>query len=112
MITIYGLVNFITGETYVGCTAGKLNKRMREHRCLLNANKHAAKRLQTAWNDLGPSGFRLNVLESLPKDSSVITKRERELFWMKTLKSEGKLYNDNETSFSPPNSNTVPASYS
>lgn len=102
MVTIYGLVNIVTGCTYVGCTAGKLGKRMREHRCLLKAGKHAAKRLQKDWNELGESGFRLNVLECLGVEASVIQKREKELFWMKKMKQEGKLYNDNETSFSPP----------
>jgi hypothetical protein len=103
MVTIYGLVNIATNDTYVGCTAGKLGKRMREHRCLLNAGKHAAKRLQSDWNELGPSGFRLNVLEALPSDVSVVLKRERELHWMRHYLEQGRLYNDNRTSFQPPN---------
>lgn len=101
MVTIYALENITTGEAYIGCTAGKLGKRMREHRCLLNAGKHAAKRLQAAWNAKGPEGFRLFPLETMASDSGVINKRERELSWMKAYQSKGLLYNDNTTSFQP-----------
>lgn len=102
MVTIYGLINIFTEEAYIGCTAGKLGKRMREHRCLLNGGKHAAKRLQKAWTELGPSAFRLEALEALPADVGVIQKRERELAWMRDYGDRGLLYNDNLTSFSPP----------
>lgn len=101
MVTIYALENIASGEAYIGCTAGKLGKRMREHRCLLNSGKHAAKRLQLAWNDLGPSGFRLFSLETISPDAGVVHKRERELSWMKAYQSKGLLYNDNITSFQP-----------
>lgn len=102
MITIYGLVNIETNETYIGCTAGKLSKRMREHRCLLRHGKHSSQKLQSDWNKHGESHFRLNVLDTLKKDSSVIEKRELELKWMKKYASESLLYNDNMCSFRPP----------
>ncbi len=102
MVTIYGLVNSASQDIYVGCTAGRLNKRMREHRCLLKAGRHAAIRLQQDWNRLTEDSFNLVVLEQLPDDANVVFKRERELAWMKCYSEKGKLYNDNLTSFSPP----------
>ncbi len=102
MVTVYGLVCIATGHAYVGCTAGKVGKRMREHRCLLNQGKHAAIRLQQDWDRLKEVGFRMDVLETLPDECHVIEKRERELFWMRHFLAQGLLYNDNLTSFSPP----------
>jgi group I intron endonuclease len=102
MVTIYGLVNVVTGSVYVGCTAGKLSKRMREHRCLLNGQRHTAKQMQRDWQQYGQSGFRMIVLEALDNDVGVIEKRERELHWMKKMKEQGKLYNEFEISFGPP----------
>lgn len=102
MVTIYGLFCIHTGEVYVGCTAGKLGKRMREHRCLLNNNRHSAKKMQSLWNIHGPSGFRLNPIESLNKDASVIDKRKRELYWMEYYDAQGLLLNHCKASFEPP----------
>lgn len=102
MVTIYVLRCVHTNEVYVGCTAGKLGKRMREHRCLLNQKKHASIRLQKLWDEHGPSAFRMECIQSLEKDCPVIEKREAELDWMKHYQSSGLLLNDNLTSFSPP----------
>lgn len=101
MVTVYALKCEETGEVYVGCTAGKLGKRMREHRCLLRAGKHTAVRLQRLWDRLGPSGFRMEVLEALPKDAGTVQKRERELHWMHTLLSQGRLLNEHLISYRP-----------
>jgi hypothetical protein len=101
MVTVYALRFERTGEAYVGCTAGKLGKRMREHRCLLNAGKHKAARLQYLWTTHGPSGFRMVVLEALPNDADVMLKRERELHWMRHMKNQGKLLNEHVVSYRP-----------
>jgi hypothetical protein len=101
MVTIYALRCLATGEAYVGCTAGKLGKRMREHRCLLNGRKHKARRLQARWDEYGSTGFTLESLESLPTESGVIVKRERELFWMRSYSERGMLLNEHEVSFRP-----------
>ena len=101
MVTVYGLEDASTGAAYVGCTAGKIGKRMREHRCLLKAGKHSSKRLQEAWNDHAGQ-FQMKVLETMPAEVSVIEKRERELSWMKHYRAQGLLLNDNELSFRPP----------
>jgi hypothetical protein len=100
MVTIYGLEDASTGAAYVGCTAGKPGKRMREHRSLLKAGKHTSRRLQNAWNDHAGL-FQMKVLETMPDTVSVIEKRERELSWMRNYSSQGLLLNENEVSFQP-----------
>ncbi len=101
MAVIYGLVNVASRMTYVGCTAGKLAKRFREHRCLLNNNKHAEPILQRDWATYGSNAFSMEVLEELPKNVVVSQKREAELRWMAKLEEEGLLYNSNKLSFMP-----------
>lgn len=99
MVTIYALECGATGMGYVGCTAGKTGKRMREHRCLLNQKKHSAERMQRDWDRYGSNAFYLKTLETLPPDSPVAVKREAELRWMVTYKADGRLYNTTMTSF-------------
>jgi hypothetical protein len=102
MVTIYKLYCIDTQQAYIGCTKGKLGKRMREHRCLLNGNKHTAKTMQELWNLLGSSAFRLESIETLPKDATTIDKRKREIFWMEHFEKQGLLLNDSKISFQPP----------
>jgi group I intron endonuclease len=99
MIKIYGIRNLITGNVYVGCTAAKLNKRMREHKCTLNANKHSSKMFQAEWLEYGQDKFEMMVFEELKDDSSVVDKRVAELYWMQ--KNQGNLYNAYQNSFAP-----------
>lgn len=99
MITIYGL--HTPNGVYIGCTAGKLNKRMREHRCLLNSGAHKVRLLQEAWDE-NPLSFEMVAIETLPEFSTVVEKRECELKWMKFYDSMGLLLNDHKISFSPP----------
>jgi len=44
----------------------------------------------------------METIQTLPKDCSVIEKREAELGWMKNYQAKGLLLNDNLTSFAPP----------
>jgi hypothetical protein len=99
MPMIYALVNKSSGFAYVGCTKGKLTKRMREHRCLLNQGKHLATLLQADWKQQGEAGFEAIVLEKLPDDATVVVKRVRELYWMQRY--EDRLYNAHQVSFAP-----------
>lgn len=101
MAVIYGLVNVASRMTYVGCTAGKLTKRFREHRCLLNNNKHSEPILQKDWSNYGSNAFVMEVLEELPQNAVVSEKREAELKWMAKLETEGLLYNTRKNSFQP-----------
>lgn len=99
MIKIYAIRNKENGMVYVGCTAANINKRMREHRCLLNQRRHAAPGLQADWNQVGEAGFEIVILEQLPPESSVVEKRVAELYWMQHFNHA--LYNLNQTSFAP-----------
>jgi hypothetical protein len=113
MAVIYGLVHITSGKTYVGCTGGRktakrkynktseslLAKRFREHRCLLNANKHSEPQLQKDWLTDGEKAFKMEVLERLQEYPSASEKREAELRWMKKFEADGKLYNTYKESF-------------
>ncbi len=100
MVTIYALTCSADGSAYIGCTAAKLSKRMREHRCLLRANRHAEQGLQSAWNAHGEQAFSMIALELLA-DDSVQSKRDAELRWMRHYEAAGRLYNRNRASFAP-----------
>ncbi len=99
MAVVYAIRNRLNGFVYVGCTAGKLAKRMREHRCLLNSWKHTATKLQTDWHKHGEAEFEIVALETLPQDATVVTKRVRELYWMQFYSTS--LYNAFQNSFAP-----------
>lgn len=98
---IYALRCSATNRHYVGCTAGKLQKRFREHRCLLRAGSHACKPLQSDWMTHGEQAFSLLPLEPFEADT-VGRKREKELKWMRYFAERGQLFNENLTSFQPP----------
>ena len=100
MDKIYELRCLINNYVYVGCTAGSLNKRMREHRCLLRANSHKCTKLQYDWKLYGEKAFTINILEELP-DATLIVKREAELRWMKVFERSNTLYNLYLVSFRP-----------
>lgn len=96
---IYAIVNKVSGFAYIGCTKANLNKRMREHRCLLNQGKHLAIQMQTDWNEHGEQAFMALEVERLANDASVVEKRVRELYWMQQY--QDRLYNAHQTSFAP-----------
>lgn len=98
---IYALRCGQTNKHYVGCTAGKLQKRFREHRCLLRAGKHLCQSLQTDWTQYGEGEFTVIPLE--PFDAATAAdKREKEMKWMRYFEERGQLYNENLVSFQPP----------
>ena len=101
MVAIYALRCKANGFAYVGCTKGKIGKRMREHRCLLNAGAHKASLLQVDWLTFGPEAFEIVVLQALPEGATIEHKRRAELDWMASFKAAGKLYNAHLVSFSP-----------
>ncbi len=100
MATIYALTCAVDGKAYVGCTRGKMSKRMREHRCLLRANKHAEPELQAAWNTHGESAFSMIAVRVIA-DESVDARRQAELQVMQQYDDKGLLYNRNRACFSP-----------
>lgn len=101
MPMIYAIRNTINGFAYVGCTAGSLAKRMREHRCLLNQGKHTATMMLDDWKEHGQKCFEIVVLEELAPDASVVDKRVRELYWMQVYGTQDKIYNAFQNSFAP-----------
>lgn len=101
MAQIYAIKCLVNGYAYVGCTKGKPQKRMREHRCLLRSNSHKCTKLQSEWNEYGEKQFIIEILESLSKDASLDQKREGELKWMKMFEKQSKLYNLYLVSYRP-----------
>lgn len=98
MVQIYAFENIVSGLAYIGCTKGKLNKRAREHRCLLRAGRHTDRKLQQAWDACCGEGFEIRSLEEVSSEFRV----EAELRWMKAYKAAGSLLNQHEISFRPP----------
>ncbi len=99
MPAIYAIRHKASGFVYIGCTKGKLAKRMREHRCLLNQGKHLCTKLQSDWKRDGESAFESIELEHLADDATVVDKRVRELAWMQ--QHQAALYNEHQVSFAP-----------
>lgn len=56
MIGLYAIVNIKNNAAYVGST-NDIDRRIKEHKTKLNANKHYSHRLQRAWNKYGASCF-------------------------------------------------------
>lgn len=103
MITIYAVWCEVNGKHYIGCTAGKPQKRWREHRCLLRAKKHSCISLQSDWSTLGEERFHLNPnIQLICWSEDVKVKREAELRWMDYFDRRGMLYNERKISFQPP----------
>jgi len=100
MVTIYAFECKVSGRAYIGCTAGKLNKRAREHRCLLNNGKHTSPLLQEEWAKFGRDAFDMRVLEA-GDWSSLEERRSAEQKWMDLYLEQGKLCNAAEMSFAP-----------
>jgi hypothetical protein len=101
MVTIYAVRmkgNPYLGA-YVGSTKGKISKRFREHRCLLNQGAHKTPKLQRAWDNFGADAFQIDSLEVL--DCGLDKRREAELKWMKLFEEEGVLYNEHRISMRP-----------
>ena len=101
MVTIYALTCLANGKAYIGCTRGKIAKRFREHRCLLNASKHSEPLLQADWLQYGQQMFAMETVMQLEEDVSLHALRAMETFTMQRYKATGMLYNQNEASFMP-----------
>lgn len=101
MVQIYAIKCLVNGYAYVGCTKGKMTKRMREHRCLLRSNSHKCTKLQSDWNIYGEKGFAIEELERLANDSSLGARRACELKWMHIYEDRALLYNLYIVSYRP-----------
>jgi group I intron endonuclease len=85
---IYKILNKISGDFYIGSTT-KFERRFRQHRHLLRANKHSNIYLQRAWNKYREESFDFIILEYCEEDNLVI----REQFYFDT---ETPKYNMNK----------------
>ena len=102
MATIYAFECIVTGKAYIGCTASKLNKRAREHRCLLKNGKHTSPLLQIEWDMHGEPNFEMKKLET-GEWVTLDQKRNAEQRWMDLYAATGRLCNAAEKSFAPSN---------
>lgn len=73
---LYRIVNLSTGCEYVG-SAANLAQRRRQHKSSLAHGRHVNRRLQRAWDKLGPNAFRFDVVELAPR--SELLAREQAL---------------------------------
>lgn len=101
MVTVYALKCRTTGKVYVGSTKGKLAKRIREHRCLLNQGKHKTFELLKDWQQFGEGDFSYLELEVFLYDFSLEARRASELKWMDYFAKDGLLYNEHRISMRP-----------
>jgi hypothetical protein len=79
---------------YIGCTAGKLAKRLREHRSLLRTRKHTCSTFQNAFNEFGGK-LVIQPLEDVMQEH----RREAEVNWMN--RRIARLFNEHLISFRP-----------
>ena len=100
MVTIYAIKCLVNGKAYIGCTAGSLAKRMREHRCLLRAGKHKCSALQSDWKSYGEGAFFAFTHQGLSAPT-LEEKRVAEIRWMREYAAHGLLYNEHIISFRP-----------
>ena len=84
MAIVYALTITSYVGTYIGCTRGKLSKRLREHRCLLNAGKHTCGGLQFLY-DLRPNNLVITALAECGDD--LASRRAAELAAMEAAGS-------------------------
>lgn len=80
---IYKILNWVNGKAYVG-SATYLRKRLSDHKCSLQKDKHDNPYLQRAWNKYGEINFQFLILEYCSVDKLI----EREQFYFDTLKPE------------------------
>lgn len=99
MAIVYAVRNRVTGKVYIGCTKGKLNKRLREHKSMLATRCHSSVEMQQDYDAGGWELFEGVELEELPDDANVVAKRAAELYWMQEFAD--KLYNCTQASFAP-----------
>jgi len=102
MAVIYALEHIDSGQAYIGSTASKTSKRLREHRCLLRNGKHTSAKLQQDWDAFGETAFRLRILEDLGHNASFERKKSAEQLWLDRYDASGKLYNAYRVAYSMP----------
>lgn len=87
--SIYRIVNFINGKSYIGQT-NRPKIRKAEHFVRLEKNKHWNNHLQHAFNEYGAEFFYFEVLEGNISSSEV---DQREIYWIEEISKDHELYN-------------------
>lgn len=77
--TIYRLLNTVTGNSYVGCTALQPKKRRAGHFNKLANGKHCNNKLQASYDRFGMDAFEFQILEA---GLSAEDAPGREIFWI------------------------------
>lgn len=90
MGTVYKILNTVNNNFYIG-SAIDYSRRLREHKSLLNKNKHHCKHLQSAVNKYGVSNFVMVKVEDDIKNDQLI---KAEQFYIDNL---NPVYNSNPT---------------
>ena len=84
MIAIYGIVNKINGNKYVGSSVN-FYKRKKRHIWELSGNFHHSDYLQKAWNKYGEDNFEFIILEKVSDKTKLV---EREQWWIDNSNSK------------------------
>ena len=75
---IYQILCVPTGKIYIGSTQD-INKRWRDHRCLLRCGRHENSKLQRAWNKYGEEAFAFSILELVLLTDVLLDREQRYL---------------------------------
>jgi group I intron endonuclease len=85
---IYAITNSLNNKRYIGSSANIFH-RLKEHRYLLQKNKHTNGKLQNAWNKYGGEIFLFNILEMIPINKLI----KKEQYWIDKINSVKNGYN-------------------
>lgn len=77
IICVYKIINTETGRIYIGQTVN-YKRRLNEHKCDLNHNRHSNSDLQQDYNKYGWNSFKFKILEVCSKSNLLI----RETYWI------------------------------
>jgi group I intron endonuclease len=88
---VYKILCVPTGKVYVGSSIN-VAYRWQVHRAALRHNRHFNPYLQHAWNKYGEAAFTIEVVEIVPVEKL----REREQFWLMSLKAHHKQHGFND----------------
>lgn len=102
---IYQIINIINKKMYIG-SAKNIKDRWRNHKRLLNNDKHSNRYLQRAWNKYGKENFDFQIIESI---DSLINLIPREQHFIDNMMSYNKKYGYN---LSPTAGSTLGVKYS
>lgn len=85
---IYQIENIINKKKYIG-QSYDIHKRWKDHKSLLNRNKHHNHHLQNAWNKYGEKNFTFTIVEQCAPNK----KNQKEQYWIKTKNTYNQGYN-------------------